>query len=116
MGPVTSSSNTPQLLIMAAGIGSRFGGVKQLAQVGSEGEAFLDFSIKDAVAAGFGSVVLIVRSEIEADVRRHMTERHPDLDMAYVRQDDLGPARTKPWGTTHAVLSAATTRSTRRSR
>ncbi len=91
---------------MAAGIGSRFGGVKQLAGVGRDGEAFLDFSIKDALAAGFGSIVLIVRSEIEADVRRHMTRRHPDIDIAFVRQDDLGPARAKPWGTTHAVLSA----------
>ncbi len=92
---------------MAAGLGSRFGGVKQLARVGPNGEAFLDFSIKDALAAGFGSVVMIVRSEIEADVRDHMAEQHPDLDAVYVRQDDLPPARDKPWGTLHAVLSAA---------
>ncbi len=92
---------------MAAGLGSRFGGVKQLARVGSNGEAFLDFSINDAMAAGFGSVVLIVRTEIEADVREHMAEQHPGMDITYVRQDDLGPPRDKPWGTTHAVLSAA---------
>ena len=95
------------LLIMAAGLGSRFGGVKQLARVGSDGEAFLDFSIKDAMAAGFGSVVLTVRTEIEADVRDHMAEQHPDMEIIYVRQDDLGPPRDKPWGTTHAVLSAS---------
>ncbi len=92
---------------MAAGLGSRFGGVKQLARVGPNDEAFLDFSIKDAQAAGFGTVVLIVRTEIEADVRAHIAEQHPDLDAVYVRQDDLGPPRDKPWGTLHAVLSAA---------
>ena len=97
----------PQLIIMAAGLGSRFGGVKQLARVGAGGEAFLDFSINDAVAAGFSSVVLIVRTEIEADVRAHMAELHPGMEITYVCQDHLGPERAKPWGTTHAVLSAA---------
>ncbi len=92
---------------MAAGLGSRFGGVKQLARVGPNGEAFLDFSINDAIAAGFGSVVLIVRTEIEADVREHMEEQHSGMNIAYVCQDHLGPPRAKPWGTTHAVLSAA---------
>lgn len=96
----------PILVIMAAGLGSRFGGVKQLARVGPNDEAILDFSIKDAMAAGFGSVVLIVRSEIEDDVREHVSGQHPDLDVVYVRQDDLGPPRNKPWGTLHAVLSA----------
>ncbi len=106
-GEVNSVSSGPQLVIMAAGIGSRFGGVKQLARVGSNGEAFLDFSINDAVSAGFGQIVLIVRTEIEADVRSHMAEQHPELDIVYVCQDHLGPPRDKPWGTTHAVLSAA---------
>lgn len=92
---------------MAAGLGSRFGGVKQLARVGAGGEAFLDFSINDGLAAGFGSVVLIVRSEIEADVSEHMADQHPGLTITYVCQDKLGPPRAKPWGTTHAVLSAA---------
>ncbi len=91
---------------MAAGLGSRFGGVKQLARVGAGGEAFLDFSINDGLAAGFGSVVLIIRSEIEADVREHMAEQHPGQAITYVCQDHLGPPRPKPWGTTHAVLSA----------
>ncbi len=95
------------LVIMAAGLGSRFGGVKQLAKVGPQGEAILDFSIKDAVSAGFDRIVLIIRSEIEDDVRAHVSEQHPDLAVDYVRQDDLGPARDKPWGTLHAVLSAA---------
>lgn len=98
----------PTLVIMAAGLGSRFGGVKQLARVGPNHEAFLDFSIKDARAAGFDRIVLIVRSEIEADVQDHLAEQHPAADFfVLVRQDDLGPPRDKPWGTLHAVLSAS---------
>lgn len=98
------------LAVMAAGLGSRFGGTKQLAQVGPNGEAFLDFAIADARAAGANRVVLIVRSDIEDDVRRHFETRGSlpdDLDVAYVRQDEHGPSRPKPWGTAHAVLSAA---------
>ena len=94
------------LVVMAAGLGSRFGGVKQLAKVGSKGEAFLDFRIKDALASEFDEVVMIVRSEIEQDVKDHVAAQHPELAVKYVRQDDLGPARDKPWGTVHAVLSA----------
>ncbi len=92
---------------MAAGLGSRFGGTKQLARVGADGETFLDFSIVDAVAAGVEKVVLIVRSEIEADVRRHVGPRHPDVEITFVRQDEHGPSRSRPWGTGHAVLAAA---------
>ena len=98
------------LVVMAAGLGSRFGGTKQLAQVGPDGEAFLDFAIADARSAGANRVVLIVRSDIEVDVRRHFELRGGlpgDLDVAYVRQDEHGPSRSKPWGTAHAVLSAA---------
>ena len=98
------------LVVMAAGLGSRFGGTKQLAQVGPNGEAFLDFAIADARAAGANRVVLIVRSDIEADVHRHFEARGDlpaDLELAYVRQDEHGPPRSKPWGTAHAVLSAA---------
>ena len=98
------------LVVMAAGLGSRFGGAKQLAQVGPNGEAFLDFAIADARAAGASRVVLIVRSNIEADVQRHFERRGglpDDLDVAYVRQDAHGPPRSKPWGTAHAVLSAS---------
>jgi dTDP-glucose pyrophosphorylase len=104
---MTTSVDQPILVIMAAGLGSRFGGVKQLARVGPANEAFLDFSIKDAVAAGFGEVVLIVRSDIEDDVREQIEAQHgTDLTVHYCRQDELGPLRQKPWGTVHAVLSA----------
>lgn len=92
---------------MAAGLGSRFGGVKQLARVGPNAEAILDFSIKDGLSAGFEDIVLVVRGEIQADVEAHLAEQHPGLAVSYVLQEDLGPARDKPWGTLHAVLSAA---------
>ncbi len=97
-------------IVMAAGLGSRFGGTKQLARVGPRGEAFLDFAITDARAAGADRVVLIVRSDIEADVNRHFEARGglpADLEVTFVRQDEHGPPRPKPWGTAHAVLSAA---------
>lgn len=95
------------LVIMAAGLGSRFGGTKQLVEVGPNGEAFLDFAIRDGRAAGCNHIVLIIRSEIEADVRSHLERQYGSLDgFSLVRQDDLGAARAKPWGTAHAVLSA----------
>ncbi len=95
------------LVIMAAGIGSRFGGTKQLAEVGPDGEAFLDFAIVDAAAAGVDDVVIIVRTDIEDDIRRHVDRRHAGRSIRYVRQDELGPRRAKPWGTGHALLAAA---------
>ena len=97
------------LVVMAAGIGSRFGGTKQLASVGPDGEAFLDFAMADAVAAGADKAVLVVRSQIEDDVRRHVEARHSDQppEIAYVCQDRGSPPRSKPWGTAHAVLAAA---------
>lgn len=93
---------------MAAGLGSRFGGVKQLAAVGPEGEVILDYTIRDAVAAGVDEVILIVRNDILADTADHVRSVHGDaLPVTFVCQDDLGPPRDKPWGTVHAVLSAA---------
>lgn len=95
------------LVVMAAGLGSRFGGVKQLAAVGPEGEVILDYTIRDAVAAGVEEVVLIVRTDIAADTEAHVRSIHgPDLALTLVCQDELGPPRAKPWGTVHAVLSA----------
>lgn len=97
------------LVVMAAGIGSRYGGTKQLASVGPRGEAFLDFAMADAAAAGAAGAVLVVRSDIEDDVRRHVETRRADQppEIAYVCQDRCGPPRPKPWGTAHAVLAAA---------
>ena len=101
----------PSLVIMAAGLGSRFGGLKQLAPVGPNGEAIIDYSASDAVTAGFDHMVLVVRSEILDDVRRHIESRWPsDLRVDLVCQDRersaVGLSRQKPLGTAHAVLSA----------
>lgn len=93
---------------MAAGLGSRFGGVKQLAAVGPAGEVILDYTIRDAMAAGVDEVILIVRHDILADTEDHVRSVHgEELPLTFVCQDDLGPPRDKPWGTVHAVLSAA---------
>ena len=99
------------LVVMAAGVGRRFGGDKQLAEVGPDGEAFLDYAIADAARAGAANAVIVVRSEIEDDIRNHVDARHGALrragfEFAYVKQDRHGPRRAKPWGTAHAVLSA----------
>ena len=96
----------PSLVLLAAGIGRRFGGLKQLAPIGPEGQAMIDLTIADAAAAGFGDVVAIVRHSIAEEIRAHVEQRSPiPLRLAY--QDGLPPSRDKPWGTAHALLSAA---------
>ena len=107
--------NKPTLVIMAAGMGSRFGGCKQITPVDSDGHLIIDYSIFDAVRAGFGSVVCVIKPEMEADFRAAIGDRISrcvDLKYAYQTLDRL-PAgysipegRTKPWGTAHAVLCA----------
>ena len=104
------------LVIMAAGIGSRFGkGIKQLEPVGPNGEIIMDYSIHDALEAGFNKVVFIIRKDLEEEFRRVIGERIEKItEVEYVFQelDDLPegftkPAdRTKPWGTGQAVLAA----------
>jgi len=97
------------LVVMAAGIGSRFGGTKQLAEVGPAGEALLDYTIDDAQRAGAGQVVLIVRQAIADDVTRHLRRFHADADrFTLVCQDGdpTAPPRERPWGTGHAILTA----------
>ena len=99
------------LVVMAAGVGRRFGGDKQLVEVGPDGESFLDYAVSSAAGAGASKVVLVVRSEIESALRSHVDSRHAALQRAgvsfsYVRQDRHGPPRAKPWGTAHAVLVA----------
>lgn len=104
------------LVIMAAGIGSRFGkGIKQLAPVGPKGEIIMDYSIHDALEAGFNKIVFIIRKDIEEEFRRVIGERIEKIaEVAYAFQslDDLPNGftkpedRTKPWGTGQAVLAA----------
>jgi len=96
------------LVIMAGGLGTRFGGVKQLAEVGPAGEAILDFTIRDARSAGVERIVVIARSDIDGDLRRHLLRHHGNgLDLEVVDQDAFGPARARPWGTGHAVAATA---------
>lgn len=96
------------LVVMAAGLGSRFGGNKQLVEVGPTGEVFFDFAIADAVRAGATHVVVIVRREFEQTVRDHIEARYGDaFRLSTVCQDEFGPQRAKPWGTAHAVLAVA---------
>lgn len=103
------SVSDTSLVIMAGGLGTRFGGVKQLAEVGPAGEAILDFTIRDARSAGVDRIVVIARSDIDDDLRRHIRRHHgSDLELEVVHQDAFGPARARPWGTGHAVSSVAT--------
>jgi dTDP-glucose pyrophosphorylase len=105
----------PSLLVLAAGMGSRYGGNKQLDQVGPSGETIIDYSIYDAKRAGFGKVVFVIRRDIEEQFKETFVSRLKDvIEIDYVFQE-LGnlpegfkvPAdRQKPWGTSHAILVA----------
>lgn len=109
----------PTLLVLAAGMGSRYGGVKQIDAVGKNGECILDFSTFDAMRAGFGKAVFIIRKDIEKDFRERLFDRvAANFDAEYVFQtpeallteNEIKIAaeakRAKPWGTIHAVLCA----------
>jgi NDP-sugar pyrophosphorylase family protein len=96
----------PSLVLLAAGVGRRYGGLKQLAPVGPNGEAIIDLTIADAAAAGFSEVVAIVRHSIADEIRAHIEQRS-SIPLRLAFQDDLPPARPKPWGTAHALVSAA---------
>ena len=105
----------PVLVIMAAGMGSRYGGLKQIDPVDQEGHIIMDFSIFDAKRAGFEKVVFIIKKENEADFKEAVGKRiEKIMDVAYVFQDlnnlpegyEVPEGRVKPWGTAHAVLSA----------
>lgn len=105
----------PILVVMAAGMGSRFGGLKQMTPVGKSGEAILEFSLYDAVKAGFRKVVFIIKKEIEADFKAAVGEKVAGIlqtEYAFQETDKLPEGysvpegRKKPWGTGHAVLCA----------
>lgn len=107
--------NKPVLVVMAAGMGSRYGGLKQMDPVGAHGQLIIDYSIYDARRAGFETVVFVIKPELEDAFRAAIGARlagHMDVKYAFQRTDDL-PAgydlpegRVKPWGTAHAALAA----------
>lgn len=104
------------LVVLAAGMGSRYGGLKQIDPMGPSGETILDYSVFDALRAGFSKVVFIIRPDFEADFRNNVSSKFEhlvDVEYAFQTLDKLPsgfsvPAgREKPWGTTHAILCAA---------
>ena len=112
----------PTLLVLAAGMGSRYGGLKQIDPLGPSGETIIDYSIYDAVQAGFGKVVYIVREYFKADMEKIAREKYGNvkcidgtpLELVFATQElnkipegyTLNPEREKPWGTAHAILMA----------
>lgn len=105
----------PTLLILAAGMGSRYGGLKLTEPVGPGGESIMDYSIFDARRAGFGRIILVIRSGIEQQIKERIGERfekHVSVEYLFQEVNKLphgfhAPAgRTRPWGTTHAILMA----------
>jgi UTP-glucose-1-phosphate uridylyltransferase len=105
----------PTLLILAAGMGSRYGGLKQVDPVGPNGETIIDYSIYDGLRAGFGKLVFVIRHDIEQQFKEIIGARFEQrVPVEYVFQElDMLPpgfsvpaGRTKPWGTTHAILQA----------
>jgi len=102
------------LVVLAAGMGSRYGGLKQLDELGPNGETILEYSIFDAIQAGFGKVVFVIRDFFRESFEQRMQERFGNkVELAYVCQDVNPkvegltiPARDKPWGTSHAVMAA----------
>lgn len=105
----------PSLLVLAAGMGSRYGGDKQLDKVGPAGQTIIDYSIYDAVRAGFGKIIFVIRKDIEKQFKSSFMkplEGKVDIDYVFQELDDLpgglkpSPEREKPWGTSHAILVA----------
>lgn len=105
----------PTLVLMAAGLGSRYGGLKQLEAFGPQGETLMDYGVFDAIRAGFTRVIFVIRKDFEADFRERVAKRyegHIDVALAFQDREDLPagfamPAgREKPWGTGHAFLAA----------
>jgi len=108
----------PTLLVLAAGMGSRYGSLKQIDGIGPNGEAIIEYSIFDAIRAGFGKVVFVIRDSIEKEFREVFDKKFKrKIEVDYVFQElenlpdgyTLPTEREKPWGTAHAVLMAANT-------
>ena len=111
----SESSNSPTLLVLAAGLGSRYGGLKQLEQIGPSGETLMDYSIYDAHQAGFTRVVFLIREEMREQFESQVANKYDgilDVDYAYQDKNDLPASfscpseRERPWGTGHAVWAA----------
>ena len=105
----------PTLLVLAAGLGSRYGGLKQLDGLGANGETIMDYSIYDAVKAGFGKVVFVIRKSFEEEFKEKVTKKYEHLipvEIVFQELDnlpegfELNPERKKPWGTNHALMMA----------
>jgi hypothetical protein len=103
----------PTLLVLAAGMGTRYGGNKQLDEVGPSGETIIDYSIYDAIRAGFGKIVFVIRRDIEEQVKERFVQKlKGKIEVDYVFQEitnipegvKTNPERQKPWGTSHAIL------------
>ena len=103
------------LLVMAAGMGSRYGGLKQLDAVGPNGETIIDFSVYDAISAGYNKVVFIIRKDFEKQFKQKISNKYKnkiDVEIVYQDLNDLPSSfpcpneRSKPWGTGHAILAA----------
>ena len=103
----------PTLFLLAAGMGSRYGGLKQLDGLGPHGETIMDYSIYDAIHAGFGKLVFVIRKDFEQDFREKVVSKyqgHLPVEVVFQSLEDLPSGftvpegRTKPWGTNHAVL------------
>ena len=103
----------PTLLVLAAGLGSRYGGLKQLDGLGPNDETIMDYSIYDAVKAGFGKVVFVIRKSFDNEFRQKVTKKYEHLlpvEVVYQELNDLpegfelNPDRVKPWGTNHALM------------
>ena len=105
----------PTLVILAAGMGSRYGGLKQLDEVGPNGEAIIDYSLYDAIRAGFGKVIFVIRHDFEEAFKARFDPKLKGrivVEYVYQALDKLPsgfalpPERQKPWGTAHALLMA----------
>ena len=99
--------NEVSLVVMAAGLGSRFGAPKQLVAVGPENEIFLDYAIRAAIEEEIKKVVIVTRSILNEQLEKHLTQyQRSELLIEIVNQDAFEPKRDKPWGTGHAVVTA----------